>query len=106
MEYLFPALFMLIATGVGVRVWLKRIREERIAARRRVEAPNSHYSSVGVKHREDRERWERIDLSSLHPLNQDEVQRLLAVVDSEGVGVLSERERVFLDNMTEHRAGE
>jgi hypothetical protein len=68
-----------------------------------VEAPNSHYSSRGVRDREDRERWGRIDLSRLHPLNRDEVRRLLAVVDIDGVGALSSKDRVFLDNMTRPR---
>lgn len=100
MEIVFPALLFLIAGGVGLRVWLRRLRERRIAARRRVEAPNSHYSSLGVRQQEDRERWRRIDVDALHPLNREEVLRLLGIVDADGVGVLSSRERVFLDNMT------
>jgi hypothetical protein len=99
-ELVFPALLVLIAGGVGLRLWLRSWRQRRIAARRRVEAPNSHYSSLGVRQLEDRERWGRIDVQHLHPINRQEVRRLLDVVDANGVGVLSAKERLFLDNMT------
>lgn len=99
MEIVLPALVFLIAGGVGLRLWLRSVRERRIAARRRVEAPNSHYSSLRVRQQEDRERWGKIDVDRLHPLNRDEVARLLEIVDADGVGVLSQRERLFLDNM-------
>ena len=46
---------------------------------------------------------EEIDLSHLHPINQDEVRRLLGVADVDGVGSLSTKERAFLDNMTRPR---
>lgn len=105
-EILLPALVVLIAGGLGVRVWVRRLRDRRIAARRRVEAPNSHYSSVSVRQQEDRERWGGIDVQRLHPLNRDEVRRLLEIADADGVGVLSTKERLFLDNMAlpRHRA--
>lgn len=104
-EILLPALVVLIAGGLGIRMWVRRWRERRVAARRRVEAPNSHYSSVSVRQQEDRERWGRIDVQQLHPLNRDEVARLLEIVDADGVGVLSTKERLFLDNMTLRRHG-
>lgn len=104
-ELVVPALLALLAGGVWLRLWLRRARERRIAQRRRVEAPNSHYSSLGVRQIEDRERWGRIDVKRLHPLNRDEVVRLLEIVDANGVGVLSARERLFLDNMTLPRLG-
>jgi hypothetical protein len=99
MDLVLSALVFLIAGGMGLRLWLRSVREQRIAARRRVEAPNSHYSSLGVRQQEDRERWGKIDVDRLHPLNRDEVARLLEIVDAEGVGILSSRERLFLDNM-------
>jgi len=98
-EMVLPALLLLIASGFGVRLWLRRLRERRVAARRRIEAPNSHYSSLGVRQQEDQERWGRIDVARLHPINGEEVARLLKVVDADGVGVLSSKERLFLDNM-------
>jgi len=105
MDVILPALFVLVAGGLGLRLWLARWRRRRIAARRRVEAPNSHYSSASVRHQEDRERWGRIDVERLHPLNQDEVRRLLEVIDEDGVTALDSRDRLFLDNMTLHRLG-
>ena len=41
-----------------------------------------------------------IRLPTLHPLNQEEVVRLLETVDADGVKSLSGRDRLFLDNMT------
>jgi hypothetical protein len=105
MDILVPAVTALIVGGVGLRLWYVRWRRRRVAERRRVEAPNSHYSSQGVRNQEDRERWGRIDLSGLHPLNRDEVRRLLALVDSDGIAALSGKERLFLDNMTLPRLG-
>lgn len=93
-----------VLVGVmGVALLLASRRKRLAMAARRVEAPNSHYSSRGVRDREDRERWGRIDLARLHPLNRDEVRRLLAVVDVDGIAALSSKERVFLDNMTRPR---
>jgi len=91
--------------GVAVRLWYRQWRERRIAARRVVEKPNSHYASESVRAQEDRERWGEIDFGKLHPLNRDEVRRLLKVVDREGVKALSPRDRLFLDNMTIPRLG-
>ena len=99
-SFLLPALVVMILGGVGLRLWYRSWRRRRIAARRRVEAPNSHHSSRGVRNQEDRERWGSIELPVLHPLNQEEVVRLLEMVDVDGVTVLSGRDRLFLDNMT------
>jgi hypothetical protein len=105
MSILLPALVVTTVGGVALRLWYRGWRRRRIASRRRVEAPNSHYSSRGVRNQEDRERWGRIDLPRLHPLNQEEVVRLLEVVDADGVTSLSRRDRLFLDNMTLPRLG-
>jgi len=100
MELLIPALAALVAGGVGLRVWYTRGRRRRAESRRRVEAPNSHHSSQAVRNREDRERWGRIDVAGLHPLNREEVARLLAQVDAHGIASLGRKDRLFLDNMT------
>ena len=100
MTFLLPALVVAALGGVALRVWYRRRRRRRIIANRRVEAPNSHYSSTGVQNQVDRERWGDIDMPRLHPLNQEEVVRLLEVVDVDGVKSLSVRDRLFLDNMT------
>ena len=104
-DILVPAVAVLVLGSVGLRLWYVRWRRQKVASRRRVEAPNSHYSSQGVRNQEDRERWSRIDLAGLHPLNQEEVDRLLAIVDSDGIGALSRKDRLFLDNMALPRMG-
>ena len=100
-----PALIFAAVAGVAGRAWYQRWRRRRVEARRVVERPNSHYASAGVRNQLDRERWRGINVAVLHPLNRDEVQRLLDVIDHEGINSLSQRERVFLDNMTLPRMG-
>ena len=100
-----PALIFAVIGGVGLRIWYRRWRRRRIAASRVVERPNSHYSSQGVQNQVDRDRWGGIKLAPLHPLNRDEVQRLLSVIDHEGINSLSGNDRLFLDNMTLPRLG-
>jgi hypothetical protein len=100
-----PALALGMVIGVATRVWYRAWRRRRVAERRRIEAPNSHYSSQGVRNQEDRERWGRINLRGLHPLNRDEVQRLLDLVDREGIKAITAKDRLFLDNMTIPRMG-
>jgi len=90
---------------MGLRLWYLRWRARKIAARRRVELPNSHYSSQLVQNQLDRERWQDLNLSRLHPVNREEVERLLSMVDALGVDALSPRERVFLDHLTSLRFG-
>lgn len=90
---------------IGARIWYRRWRARKIAARRRVELPNSHYSSRLVQNQLDRERWHDLNLSRLHPVNREEVERLLGLVDALGVDSLSPRERVFLDHLTSLRFG-
>ena len=105
MEMWIPAVAAFVATGVALRLWYRGWRRRRIESRRRVEAPNSYHSSQGVRNHEDRERWGRIDLARLHPLNREEVRRLLDVLDAQGVAVLSPKDRLFLDNMAVERRG-
>jgi hypothetical protein len=100
-----PALLVGVVLGVVLRIMYRSWRKRRVAARRVVEMPNSHYASEGVRNQEARERWGRINQRRLHPLNRDEVQRLLDMVDHEGIQVLSSKDRHFLDNMTLPRLG-
>jgi hypothetical protein len=95
----------MVVGGTALRIAYVARRRRSAAARRRVEAPNSHYSSIAVRNQEDRERWGSIDRVRLHPLNQEEVERLLGLIDSDGVHTLSARDRLFLDNMTLPRTG-
>lgn len=105
MKILLVAVLVVVIGGVAFRIWHRSWRRRRVAAKRRVEAPNSHYASAGVRNQVDRERWGGINLGRLHPLNQEEVVRLLEIVDSDGGKSLSTRDRLFLDNMTLPRMG-
>ena len=49
---------------------------------------------------EARHRWESLDLSLLHELNREEVEKLLAKVRGTGVKSLTAGERAFLDRMS------
>lgn len=98
-------MMMSVVGGFGLRLWYRAWKRRKAAALRRVEAPNSHYSSAGVRNLEDRERWGSINRRVLHPLNQEEVERLLVVLDADGILALSGKDRLFLDNMTVPRMG-
>ncbi len=94
------ALAFAVLGALGSRIWYRRWKRARIAARRVLEKPNSHYSSAIVKNQVDRERWDSVNLDLIHPVNREEVERLLAVADVQGPDALSNRERLFLENMT------
>lgn len=78
-------------------------RRARASARapRRVEAPNSEFKSRYVVDLESRERWERMELSRLHEVNREEVEKLLRKVRATGVRSLAPGERAFLDRMAD-----
>ena len=97
-------LALAVLAGVALRM-AHVARRRRAAERRRIEAPNSFYSSIAVRNQEDRERWGSIELPRLHPLNQEEVERLLSRIDADGVHAISPKDRLFLDNMTMPRMG-
>jgi len=102
--WLSSLVFVLVAS-LGARIWYRSWQRRRVALRRRVEAPKSRYSSAGERNQEDRQSWGEIDAARLHPLNRDEVRRLLACVDAEGITALTPADRLFLDNMTLPRRG-
>lgn len=97
------ALLFLTTAGVGFGVQRRARRRRSVMRQRRVEEPNSFYNAPGVRRLADLERWGGIDLDWLHPLNRDEVRRLLRLARGAGSHVLSPKERQFLDNMTELR---
>ena len=94
------ALVLVVAAAIAGRVAYRRWRHARIASRRIVEKPNSFYSSAIVKAQVDRQRWGQVDLDRIHPVNREEVERLLALADLQGADALSPRERMFLETMT------
>lgn len=88
-----------VATLVGVTILYRRAKKARQV--RRVEAPNSEYSSRYVMDLEARQRWEELDRSLLHEINREEFDRLLAKARATSVRNLTETERSFLDRMVE-----
>jgi hypothetical protein len=46
-----------------------------------------------------------VNLDRIHPVNREEVERLLAVAQVQGPKALSNRERLFLEVMTELSPG-
>lgn len=93
------ALLFVTTAGVGLGVQRRAQRRRREGHQRRVEEPNSFYNAPGVQLLADLERWGGIDPEWLHPLNRDEVRRLLRRARGAGSQVLSPKERQFLDNM-------
>lgn len=91
--------------GVALSAWLRQVRLRRRAARRRVEQPNSHYAAPAVVKRVERDRWAGLTaIPDMHPINRQELDRLLAQVDAAGVDSLSPAARQFLDNLLRSNA--
>jgi hypothetical protein len=82
-------------------VWVLYRKARKAQKRRRVEAPNSQYKSQYVLDLEAKDRWESIDLSLLHEVNREELEKVLAKLRATNVRELSVKERAFLDNMVE-----
>ena len=99
-QLILPALLMLLVSFAGLQVWMRSVSELRDARLRALKRDLSEKA----RQRAERERWESIDLERLHPLNREEVRRLLSLADVDGMGALKPSERLFLDNMTLPRA--
>jgi membrane associated rhomboid family serine protease len=50
--------------------------------------------------RSDLKRWEKIKREEMHPVNRDELDRVLEKIKTSGVGSLTPDERAFLDRFT------
>lgn len=72
--------------GAGRRAWQKAI------------SPNQA-SVVGLSEKTVVGRWKAISVDGLHEINREEVVRLLAKVEAQGVRSLTQGERDFLDRM-------
>lgn len=48
----------------------------------------------------DVERWRRIDAAALHPVNREELERIMARIATGGAGILTPAEREFLDRFS------
>jgi len=53
-----------------------------------------------VGERSDLKRWERIRRDEMHPVNRDELDRVMEKIKTSGVGSLTPDERAFLDRFT------
>jgi hypothetical protein len=84
-----------VMLGVLFRRYLqaKQLREE---ASRQGGGPTTPASD-----QEARRRWESLDLTRLHELNREEVEKLLTKVRGTGVRSLTAAERAFLDRMSQ-----
>lgn len=92
------ALFATAVVCLALQLWMLRFHRRRLTPRRRVELPNSHYVPVAVARRAILERWAQLrDDPSIHPLNREEVSRLLAIAEASGPEALPPRARQFLD---------
>lgn len=81
---------------VGGYVYLRWVEARSPAARFRAQlAPKPKRTSDA-----DIERWRRIDASALHPVNREELERVLAKVNAEGIPGLTPGEREFLERFS------
>jgi len=81
---------------VGGFVYLRWVEARSPAARFRAKlAPKPKRHSDA-----DIERWRRIDASALHPVNREELERVLAKVNAEGIPGLTPGEREFLERFS------
>lgn len=84
---------------VGGFLYLKWM-EHRSPARqfkRKVEAPARRTPGGAAA---DLKRWERIRREDMHPVNRDELDRVMGKIKESGVGSLTPDERAFLDRFT------
>jgi hypothetical protein len=85
-----------IVVGFG---YLKLMDWQRGAPRRAFRKKMTPQSTTGVPDRVALARWKGISTESLHEINREEVERLLAKVDDGGSRSLTQAERDFLDRM-------
>ncbi len=87
--------------GLAVGAGFLRLRDRRVGkGRREFQRKVQQTPSMEGSERDARRRWASIDLVSMHDLNRNEVEELLARVDRLGVRALSMDERRFLDRMS------
>ena len=75
----------------GAYLYLKWLGRSRTEFKRRATAPSPE-STRRV------EGWRAIDLTSVHEVNRDEINRLLDKISAQGVGSLTAQEQLFLSN--------
>ncbi len=82
---------------LGGYLYLKLMERRSGAARFRAKAQPTAVTSPGGA---DVARWRRIDRATIHPLNRDEVDRLLDKISAMGIASLTPDERAFLDRFS------
>ena len=87
--------------GLAVGAGFLRLRDRHAGkGRREFQRKIQQTPSMEGSERDARRRWASIDLGSMHDLNRNEVEELLARVDRLGMRALSLDERRFLDRMS------
>ena len=87
--------------GLAVGAGYLRLRDRHLGKDlREFQRRVNHTTSMEGSERDARRRWASIDLVSMHDLNRNEVEELLARVDRNGMRALSLEERQFLDRMS------
>ena len=87
--------------GLAVGAGYLRLRDRHVGKDLRdFRRKANHTPSTDGSERDARRRWASINLSSMHDLNRNEVEELLARVDRNGMRALSLEERQFLDRMS------
>jgi len=84
---------------LGGYLYLKWMEYRSPARRFKAEAKGPLRRTAPAKS-SDVERWQRIERDKLHPVNRDELDRVLSKVKSAGVGSLTPDERAFLDRFS------
>lgn len=80
----------------GAFIYLKALERVSAAARFRARAAFAPAAARGG----DVDRWRRIDRDALHPVNREELDRVLAKLEASGAASLTADERAFLDRFS------
>lgn len=84
---------------VGAWIYLK-IREHTSGAVRFRKKAELSPKKGWIADRDARQRWERIDRESLHPVNREAYDEIMKKLAESGPSALTDRERAFLDRFT------
>ena len=81
---------------VGAFLYLKWIERRPELARWRAKSSLAPVLTLGS----EMERWRQIKPEALHPVNREELERVMAKIGAEGIGSLTPGEREFLDRFS------
>ncbi len=98
-------LVVVLAQSVALGVLLRHRWPSKAANERRVaQTPTSGLEDAHTHDAEPRRRWEALDVTRLHEVNREEVEKVLAKTRAGGVKSLTPDERAFLDRMSDAQA--